>query len=74
METKPVGVTSAVTLSPREMEFLLNLLGNLVIGHPERTKRKISDSIINKLSTAGAEYDDNFYQYIENMSYIKFIK
>ena len=74
METKPVGVTSAVTLSPLEVEFLLNLLGNLVVGHPERTRRKISDSIIDKLSLAGAEYDDNFYQYIENMPYVKFIK
>lgn len=74
METKPVGVTSTVTLSPLEMEFLLNLLGNIVVGHPELTKRKISDSIIDKLSLAGARYDDNFYQYIENMPYVKFIK
>ena len=74
METKPVGATSAVTLSPLEMEFIFNLLGNLVVGHPERTRRKISDSIIDKLSLAGAKYDDNFYQYIENMSRVKFIK
>lgn len=74
METKPVGATSAVTLSPPEVEFIFNLLGNLVIGHPELTKRKISDSIIDKLSMAGAEYDDNFYQYIEDMPYVKFIK
>jgi len=74
METRPNSTKPQVVLSPAEMEFLLNLLGNLVAGHPSFTMRRMSDAIIDKLMDAGCKYDEDFCSSLKEVNYIYFIK
>ncbi len=63
-----------VFLDQDEAQFILNLLGNLVVGHPSFTMRRMSDAIIDKLMDAGYKYDEDFCSSLKEVNYIYFIK
>lgn len=63
-----------VLLEPNEAQFILDLLGNLVVGHPSFTMRRMSDAIIDKLMSAGHTYNEDFCSSLKEVNYIYFIK
>ena len=71
METN---ILPRVVLEQDEAQFILDLLGNLVVGHPSFTMRRMSDSIIDKLTSAGHTYNEDFCSSLKEVNYIYFIK
>lgn len=63
-----------IVLEQDEAQFILDLLGNLVVGHPSFTMRRMSDAIIVKLKSAGHTYNEDFCSSLKEVNDIHFIK